>query len=141
VGLCLFLAHVHFQPYLYLCGTILSGLGGHLFYRQITFVFRTRKTYGTLVNWDGQTHTDRGAKITDYYAELEFEAPDGSKHRVRSATGDSSPAQRIGRRYPIRYDPENPDDARMDTLFDYWGPPVLISLFGGVVLYISFVAK
>jgi hypothetical protein len=141
-GIWLYFEHIHFQPYLYLCGTILSGLGLKLFYRQISFLFRTRKTCGTLVGWHEEMNpTAHGGRVKDYYAELEFEAPDGSKHQVRSATGSSSPIKRIARQYPVRYDPQNPDDARMDTLFDYWGPPVLISLFGVGVLYAAFIAK
>jgi hypothetical protein len=141
VGLALFFGHIRFQPYLYLCGTVLSGLGIWLFYGQISFLFRTRKTFGTLVSWHEESNPTRRARMTDYYAELEFEAADGSKHQVRSATGSSSPTQRIGGRYPVRYDPENPDDARMDTLFDYWAAPALISLLGGIVICVAFVAK
>lgn len=142
VALILFLERIPFQPYLFLCGGVLTGLGLRIFYNQIAFFRSSRVTYGKLVNWKEVSGIGRnGRHKLEYYAVVAFEAADGTQHQLTSATGCSPrPRTPMGKRLPVRYSPENPEDARLDTLFDYWGPPVIILLFGVIVFAISFYA-
>jgi len=139
-ALALFLKHIPFQPYLFLCGGALAGLGLHLFHNQITFLQHSRLTYGELVDWK-EVPKPTGSRGVDYYAVVNFEDNNGARHQVLSATGIwPKPSTPMGKKYPVRYNFENPDDARLDTLFDYWGPPVIILLFGVSIIVISFYA-
>jgi hypothetical protein len=141
VALLLYFGHVPFQPYLYLCGAVLSGLGISLLYRQLGFILRSRKGYGRLVGWTENSLAVRNSSTAKvyYYAQIVFEAPDGSEHRITSATGECpKPSTPVGHVYPVRYDPDNPDEARLDTIFDFWGPGSLIFLLGAVALCLSF---
>jgi hypothetical protein len=136
----LYLGHILFQPYLFICGGALTGLGVWILRTQVIFLRSSRLTYGELIEWK-EAPAFRPGKIPHYYAVVAFQAVDGTQHQVTSATGTwPKPKTPLGKRLPVRYDPENPDGARLDTLFDYWGPPVIITLFGAVVLVISFVA-
>ncbi len=140
-GLGLFLEHIPFQPYLFLCGGALSGLSVWIFYNQIAFFQRSRITYGELVDWKEVTNPRRGSSRVDYYAVVAFEDGDGTQHQVTSATGCwPKPRTPMGKRFPVRYSPEDPEEARLDTLFDYWGPAVIILLFGVSIFVVSFYA-
>jgi hypothetical protein len=140
-GLALFLEHVSFQPYLFLCGGALSGLGFWIFYRQIAFLKESRVARGELVDWKEVPRTVSRTPRIDYYAVVEFEDGDGRSHRVTGATGTwPKPRTPMGTRYAVRYSPENPEEARLDTVFDYWGPAVIILMFGAGVIVISFYA-
>ena len=140
-GLGLFLERVPFQPYLFLCGGALSGLGFRIFYNQIAFLKKSRLARGKLVDWKEVPSTVSRTPRIDYYAVVEFEDADGRSHRVTSATGGwPKPRTPMGTRYPVRYSPENPKEARLDTVFDYWGPAVIILLFGAGVVVTSFYA-
>jgi hypothetical protein len=144
-ALGLFLAHIPFQPYLFLCGGVLTGLGVWIFSKQITYFRGSRMSYGKLVNWKEIPGVGRASSYTRpeiyYYAVVEFEGADGRIHQVTSATGSSpKPRTPIGKRLPVRYNPDKPDEARLDTLFDYWGPAVLILLMGVVTFVVSFKA-
>ena len=137
----LFFEHIRFQPYLFLVGAALLGLGIWLFRQQVAFLSTTRKAYGRLVDWGENVDPipNSGSPKVHYYAHVVFEAADGSEHYVTSATGQwPKPSTPIGHIYPVRYDPDNPDDARLDTLFDYWGPSVLILCFGAFTLFVAF---
>ena len=138
----LFLEHIPFQPYLFLCGGGLSGLGLSLFYKQINFLIRSRLAYGELVDWK-EVEVPRGGRghNYDYYAVVAFEDADGRLHRVTSATGSwPKPRTPTGKKYPVRYSPDHPEEARLDTLFDYWGPAVIILAFGIGIFVVSFYA-
>jgi hypothetical protein len=140
-GLGLFLEHVPFQPYLFLCGGGLSGLGFRILYNQIAFLKKSRVARGELVDWkEVPSNVNRTPRI-DYYAVVEFEDADGGSHQVTSATGRwPKPRTPMGTQYPVRYSLENPKEARLDTVFDYWGPAVIILSFGAAIVVISFYA-
>jgi hypothetical protein len=140
-GVALFLRHVPFQPYLFLCGGGLSGLGFWIFGNQVAFLKTSRVASGELVDWKEVANSSGRGSRFDYYAVIAFEDADGGSHRITSATGTwPKPRTPMGTRFPVRYRPEAPKEARVDTVFDYWGPGVLIVLFGVVVTVISFYA-
>jgi len=140
VGVFLYATHVSFQPYLFVCGAVMLGLGVSLLYGQAGMFLNTRKTHGKLVGWseNNASPNPNYAKIY-YYADVVFEDNEGVEHHVRSATGSRpKPKTPIGHRMPVRYDPSNPENARLDTIFDFWGPSCIITLFGAVLLFLAF---
>jgi hypothetical protein len=107
----------------------------------IGFFRRSIKTDGRLVAWekphigDADEPANAGNSRT-YRAVVAFTAADGSRHRVRGTVWTksvSAPPVPAGQRYAVRYDPRNPDDARVATLLDFWLFP-LASVAIGVFL-------
>jgi len=141
LALVLFWAHIHFQPYLFFCGGGITGLGVWILYQQITFFGRSQLAFGKLIAWNEAPRIGNGGTPVGsyYYAVVAFETTDGTEHQVTSATGSyPKPKTPLGKKFPVRYNPENPEEARLDTLFDYWGPAVLILILGASSFLVSF---
>ena len=125
--------------YLLLVGLSMIGFGFRLMYQRIAFLLRSRKTYGKFDNWK-EFPKPNSPKIY-YYAEVVFEAADGTEHRVTSDTGSgSSMGQKpnLPLNIPVRYDPSNPDDAHIDTLFNLWAPSLCFLILGGAAIFAFF---
>jgi hypothetical protein len=132
--------HLFVTPGLYVVGTLVLGFGIWLFLKQWIIFQSTVKTYGKLIGWgeESSTPNPKFPRIY-YYAQVAFETPDGSRHHVTSATGTRpKPKTPMGHPMPVRYHPENPDDARLDTFFDFWGPSTVISFTGALLIGCSF---
>lgn len=122
--------------YLLILGVGLICFGLRLIYQRISFLLRSRKTYGTFVNLREEPKLN-STKIY-YYAEVVFEASDGTEHRVTSDIGSGSyqtPKPQTDRQIPVRYDPRNPDDAHIDTLFNLWSPSLGFLLLGSAAIF------
>jgi len=121
--------------FLLIVGLAMIGFGLKLAYQRITFLRRSRKAYGKPVKWK-EAPVLNSQKIY-YYAEVEFETEDGVAHRVTSDVGYASFAgqePKLPSRILVRYDPANPDDAHIDTLFNVWSPSVGFILLGGAAI-------
>jgi hypothetical protein len=138
-GAWLYHQHLFVTPVLFFFGGVVFGFGLWLFCKQVVIFNSTRKTYGKLVGWGGEMPPNPNSPKMYYYAQVVFQSCDGSEHRITAATGDRiKPRTPIGSQIPMRYDPANPDDARVDTFFDFWGPSIIIMFFGAVTCVMSF---
>ena len=120
LALWLFFKHIHFQPYLYLCATCLSGLGFQLFYKQYHFSVPDPED---LWNARQLAHGDPALSQYDdrnYYAELEFEAPDGSNIGSGARRGFFT-HQAHRSRYPVR-------TIRRTRMTPAWKPCLIIAV-------------
>ena len=125
--------------YLLFVGLCLIGFGFRLMYQRIAFLLRSRKTYGKFDNW--KEFPKPNSRKIYYYAEVVFEAADGTEHRVMSDTGSGSSIGKkpnLPLKIPVRYDPGNPDDAHIDTLFNLWAPSLSFLILGGAALFACF---
>jgi hypothetical protein len=131
--------------FLLIIGLGTAGMGLHMVYKRLAFMLRTRKTVGRLTGWEerpGFGASRRVVPVVYYFAEVAFEGPDGVERTVTSASGfESTGRQSIGDPVSVRYDPRNPDDARVDTAVNLWIQPVAFLLIGGVVLLASVYAR
>ena len=132
--------HFLVTPGLFPLGGLVFGFGLWLLCKQIRYFSGTQRTYGQLVGWGEEKTPVPNSPRVYHYAQVVFQADDGSEHHVTSATGDRiKPKTPIGSPIPVRYDPANADDARVDTIFDFWGPSILVMFFGAVTLGMAFV--
>lgn len=96
----------------------------------------------------GKHHTTTRYDCTRFSATVRF-AYAGSDHRVILDAGkhkghDASPAEaslHADEHVPMTFDPGHPDDAFRggNASMHVWGLPLLALLFGGVMLFVSFV--
>lgn len=69
-----------------------------------------------------------------FYPVIEFRTQAGEVVRFEGKTGGSEFAYRIGQQVAILYDPQFPQDARIDSWFELWFPPFAVILLGGGAL-------
>jgi hypothetical protein len=125
-------------------GLILLIVGIAQSYVSIQFLLHSIRVTGRLVRWDkssGNIGSD-GDDIRGrtYRAVVSFKVPDGSEHRVNGRVWSRSthkPSLPIGSPFPVRYDPHNPQEARLATLMDFWFLPVACVVFGVLLMAIG----
>ncbi len=69
---------------------------------------------------------------TLYRPVFRFTTAAGQAYEVESDMRSNPPSHELEQRVPVRYDPVNPSQARLDTLFENWFLPGLFCLFGVV---------
>src|SRR5882724_6636888 len=98
--------------YFFLVPGIGMLLGGFITgYRALSFRLSAQRTTGTVIANPYLSDSDSGS----YHPQVEFETPDGHKHRFVSTTGDTPAAFQVGERVPVVYDEGAPERATIDT--------------------------
>ena len=99
------------------------------------FVVNSESATGSVVDFEEVTNPapvlNPGGTSSFYYAIIQFSTPENRQVRFqgRSGRGDSSFEQ--GDRVEVRYRPENPEQARIDSTLEIWATPLI---FGGLFL-------
>jgi hypothetical protein len=105
-----------------------------LIYSAISFV-RTRSFLRSCIEVDGEvTRLERSKSRGQYgytYAPVfSFTVADGKTYTVTSKVSASPPGFDVGESVKVRYDPANPEDARIHTFFQTWGGAVMSGIVG-----------
>lgn len=114
--------------------------------RTATWILATSTSQGTIVGHETRSRgagaaprADRGAGAS--VAEIvRFEDRDGVERRFTSSISTSRPFA-IGAPVPVRYLPDAPDDAAIDTVFRSWGLPLVFLVAGGLTTGVGFVFR
>ena len=117
-------------------GLGLIGFGLRLICQRIAFLLRSQKAYGKLDKWN-ESRELNSPKVY-YNFEVVFKASDGTEHRVASEYSSGiyvGQKPKYPRDIPVRYDPMNPDDAHIGTLFNFWGPTLICLFFGCAITF------
>jgi hypothetical protein len=85
-------------------------------------------TNGMVVNYD--ENADQGR----YYPIVEFKDKQGKTHIFRDGTGASAPLYQTGTRVQVDYNPADPQQAEITTLYYRWGLTGGL-LFIGILLF------
>jgi hypothetical protein len=121
-----------------LVGALLLAIGFFIWSSTRRFMESSLEAEGTVVAFN------RSAK-GGYAPVFEYRAS-GRQIQVAESLYSSPPQFELGEKVPIRYDPENPESARIDRPFNLYFAPVLLAglglIFGGagaVMLLTGFV--
>jgi Protein of unknown function (DUF3592) len=121
-------------------GAVQLGLGIFFFVRTRRFLRRAVETTGTIVDLIESSGSEGG---TVYQAVVEFQTADGRAIRWQESMASNPPAGQPGEQIPIKYDPANPNKARIAKTFRLWFLSGLFGLLGllflglGVVLTVA----
>jgi hypothetical protein len=121
-------------------GAVQLGLGVFFFVRTRRFLRRAVETTGTIVDLIESSGSEGG---TVYQAVVEFQTADGRAIRWQESMASNPPAGQPGEQIPIKYDPANPNKARIAKTFRLWFLSGLLGLLGllflglGVVLTVA----
>jgi hypothetical protein len=86
--------------------------------------------------WDRTMATEAMGTVVEIKGDVpalvvEFDAGGGVKRRVESAGSDLHKNYQQGDHIRVWFDPEKPQDARLDIFIDNWLFPILLGVFGG----------
>lgn len=114
------------------------AFGVRSFIRRRAFLRISTAIDGTVVRIE--EHTD--SEGTSYAPIVQFRTSDGEVHEIEPDIATGSPRHRVGQRLPVRYDPQQPEKARITTSFYNWFAPLLLwalaALCGGLgLLFLS----
>ena len=109
-------------------GAILLVLAGWMAAKKRAFVRGSITAPGdvvALVNvWDGSE--------VSHFPKVLFRTDAGRDVTFQSEMESNPQARRVGEKVRVRYRPDQPQSAEIDTFFSLWGAPLLFGLLGGV---------
>lgn len=121
---------------------VLVGTGSSIwsvfsFIRTCLFIRSSAEAEGRISRLD-RTSTGGGTYGQyDYAPIFFFKAEDGKTYTVTSQVTSNAPNFGIGEQVRARYDPANPEDARIHTSFQTWGTTVALGVAGVVFISIG----
>jgi hypothetical protein len=123
-----------------LVGLIFGGIGAYVTVNTLREQARDARTTGTIVDMVQSRDSD-GDRM--YRAVFQFTV-DGKTYEIRSSKASNPPQYELEQRVPVRYNPADPSQASLDTVFENWFLPGLFcmfgALFGGIALGVGFAA-
>lgn len=72
-----------------------------------------------------------------YRARVEFATPTGTRVRFLSSISSNPPPARVGEHVDVRYHPDNPHDATINTYWQVWFLPTLLGIIGAPFLLVG----
>jgi hypothetical protein len=90
---------------------------------------RSVEVTGEVVRLD-RSEGDRQFASYVYAPVFSFTAADGKAHTVVSDISSSPPDFSVGESVRVRYDPANPEKARIHSFFQIWGTTVISGAMG-----------
>jgi Protein of unknown function (DUF3592) len=120
-------------------GVVLFAIGGFLWMRTRRFLETAVDTTGVIVDLLESSGSDGG---TVYQAVVEFQTREGQTVRWTESMASSPAAGDVGDQLPMKYNPDDPNEARIARAFRMWFVTMLLSgmglMFGatGLVLVI-----
>jgi hypothetical protein len=109
-------------------GPVLIVYGIASFIHTRYFVRQCAETSGEVIRLERSQYPDEYGY--SYAPVFSFTAADGRSFTVTSKVSSSPPGFAEGEQVRVRYDPSNPNDARIHTFFQTWGTAVIPLLVG-----------
>jgi hypothetical protein len=124
--------------------TVLSGLfaaiggvmlvgAGRRFARRRTFVRHSAVTTGTIV----RLTENREREEISYVPTVKFTTPSGREVTFDSEMGSSMDAGQVGDTVAVRYRPDQPHVAEINSFMSLWGLTVLLGVLGVVFTFVG----
>ena len=132
-SLGLFLAANHYPSignvYLSLVAILLGISGFILLCKNIALYSRSIRTVGELSGWHEAMGPGQSVPLMYSYRKISFYDSDGTKYEFTAGPGfQTKPQYEIGDKFPVRYDPNSPQKAKIDGVMQFLMPPVIVLL-------------
>ncbi len=109
-------------------GFCLMLAGGYTYLQARNFITSAVRAQGTVV----QLVERSGGKGRTFCPVFSFVDTAGKEHKIYSNWGSKPPRFNVGEKVTVLYNPRSPEDARLDTFFELWGLPTILSIIGAV---------
>jgi hypothetical protein len=100
------------------------------FVRTRAFLQRSAEVTGEVVRLVASKSWDGGLASTEYAPVFSFNAANGETYTVASNVGSSPAEFSVGDTVRVRYDPVNPQNARIHTWLQTWGAVAVSAVVG-----------
>jgi uncharacterized protein DUF3592 len=117
-------------------GLVLLGVCTLLVLNAREFRSTAVATTGTVVGYETHYDTDEGRRSETYSPVVRFTAPDGRQVEVRTNVS-SSRRPRVGEQVKVLYQPDDPQDARIDTATTRLVGPLVTGGLGGIFAVVA----
>jgi hypothetical protein len=117
-------------------GLVFVIIGAFVSWRSLSFVMHTKTSIAHVTGEVSELDTSGSRSRTVYYPILDFVDAGGFTHQLRGDVSSTSP-WRIGASATVRYDPRDPDQARMAGVWDVLPHLFLLLGLAAVVLAIK----
>ena len=109
------------------------------FTRRRAFVQDSAIASGTIVELiEERVRNTTSGSMNDeisYFPKVKFQTPSGREVTFQSETGRGWKAGQIGRTVAVRYRPDQPDVAEIDSFMSLWGVTLVLGVVGGGFLF------
>lgn len=124
---------------LLLAGPVLLGYAVVSYLRTVRFIRSSTEVAGEVIRLEHSRDRTGNSTYESYAPVFSFTAADGKKRTVTSDVWSSPADFSVGESVRVRYDPANPQDARIHSFLQTWGGAVISAavgaMFFGVALY------
>ena len=93
----------------------------------LAFLLHATRTEGRFAGAVAHTGGNHGG--TFLYPEFAFRTADGRAFTYISKNGSTGQPYADGQAMPLLYDPDHPQNARLDTFFSLWTPTLVLAVF------------
>ncbi len=122
---------------LWIVGLNMMLAGGYLTKAAYTFNKTAVEVLGTVISLE-VNHSDDS---TTYKPTIRFLDVQGQKHTVQTYISSSSYDYDIGQKVSILYDPDSPNNIRINSWFSIWGFGLILFVTGAVILIMARASK
>ncbi len=111
----------------------------------LVFVMRAVHVAGTVIDYEIEQNaiaflaTDEATGLL-YYPVVEYRSPDGERLSVTGRAGRMRRVYEIGEPLGVLMSPDQPANARVDTVFGVWGSAIILGGLGALFVLISLLA-
>jgi hypothetical protein len=110
-------------------GVLILAIGVRQLAVSWRFVRRAVWAEARVVSIEREQHVDEPARWI-HFPVFTFTDGEGREHTVKSTIGTGGDVYAVGEAVAIRYLPEDPEVARVDTFFGRWGATILLLALG-----------
>ncbi|RDB05165.1 DUF3592 domain-containing protein [Runella aurantiaca] len=116
-----------------LIGLIMAAVSWNFYKSDKAFMNKSLSAMGTVVRWD-YVRSTRGE--TTFYPVIAFETAEGQKIEFRNGVGTTrrKGSYQEGERVKVRYETQNPANAKIAGFWELWGLTVVLGGFGLVFI-------
>jgi uncharacterized Tic20 family protein len=111
------------------------GICAYCYTSTTNFLNKAEKTNGTVLDVVERKTSDG----TTYYPVYSFVDIYGTKHKVYSKSGSYPPQYAVGDPISIIYDPDNPEEIKMDSFGSIWVGTIIAGVLGAIPFFIGVV--
>ncbi|MCS7222735.1 MAG: DUF3592 domain-containing protein [Anaerolineae bacterium] len=127
-------------------GPLIALIGGGILFLGIqwrantqAFVASAARAEGRVVELAVETRVEEGQEKRLFYPVVEFTTEDGRVIRFREGTGSNPPSHQVGDTVQVLYNPQVPEDARLEG-WSLWIGPTLVLAFGTLFIFLGAIA-
>ncbi len=118
-----------------LLGVVLLGAAAWTFYKQRDKAMSGVRATGKVIDLTREITTPGSTGV--YYPVVEFTLPSGETITFTSDYGTRPASHKVGQSVTVRYDPDDPQKAEVDSALSIWLVPGILAFIGAIVCCLS----